>query len=190
MLIQWKANQYRRTGVANLFDWIWPGKLLEKIFVTQSSGFAGMLSILYAGDYIVAMHFGIRSSRIWHWWFPVYDPKWSAYSPGLLLLLKMAESAESLGLDTIDLGHTRRVTYKQRFMDGSVPPWGGSVELPSWYGAARRIQKLKTHPAVALLRREVVDLVRHTPLHLPARHAKRLFYRVREHMGAPPEDLS
>ncbi len=185
MLMQWKANQYRRTGAANLFDSTWPGKLLEKIFATQSKGFAGMLSVLYAGDYIVAMHFGIRSSRVWHWWFPVYDPQYAVYSPGLLLLLKMAESAESLGLDTIDLGHTRRITYKQRFMNGSVPLWGGSVELPSWYTAARRIQKLKTHPAVAILKREVRALVRHTALHLPAHHAKRLFYRVREHMGAP-----
>jgi CelD/BcsL family acetyltransferase involved in cellulose biosynthesis len=184
MLIQWKVKQYQRTQAWNVFSSLWTISLLERFFATQSETFAGLLSVLYAGDNIVAIHFGIRSSQVWHYWFPVYDPQYASYSPGLLLLLKMAEGAESLGLHTIDFAHTDRVTYKDRFMNGSVPLWGGSVELPSWDTTARRIQKLSTHPAVALLRREVVGLVRHTPLHLPARHAKRLFYRVKESIRA------
>ncbi len=153
LLIEWKTDQYRRTGVPDVLRSTWTRSVIEKTFALQSGTFAGMLSVLYAGDHIVAMHYGIRSSRIWHWWFPVYDPHYAAYSPGLILLLKMAEAAESLGLTAIDFGPTRRVTYKQRFMNGSIPLWGGSVELPSLCVAARRIRKQYLRPAAAVVRR-------------------------------------
>jgi len=152
-LMQWKSDQYRRTGVPDVFSSAWTRSVIEKTFAIQSGTFAGMLSVLYAGDHIVAMHYGIRSSRVWHWWFPVYNPQYAAYSPGLILLLKMAESAASLGLAAIDFGHTRRVTYKQRFTNGSIPLWGGSVELPSLFTAARRIRLQYLRPAAAALRR-------------------------------------
>jgi CelD/BcsL family acetyltransferase involved in cellulose biosynthesis len=152
LLMCWKNDQYLRTGVPDLFSLAWVRSVIEKTFALQTCAFAGMLSVLYAGDHIVAMHYGIRSSRIWHWWFPVYDPRYAAYSPGLILLLKMAEIAESLGLTAIDFGHTRRVTYKDRFMNGSIPLWGGSIELPTLYAVARRIRKQYLRPAVAALR--------------------------------------
>ena len=141
-LMQWKSQQYERTGAQDLFAAGWPRRAVAWIFANRCDAFAGMLSVLHAGDQVVAMHFGIRSSRVWHWWFPVYDPRYAAYSPGLLLLLKMAESAESLGLDTIDLGcNENRISYKHRLMNGSVPLWAGSVELSSRQTAARRLRK-------------------------------------------------
>lgn len=140
-LIEWKTNQYRRTGAPDLFAQTWVRAVLESTFLRRSPEFAGMLSVLYAGDRVVAMHYGLRSTRVWHWWFPVYDPAYSAYSPGLVLLLRMAEHAASLGLTTIDLGHTRRVSYKQRFMTGTIPLWGGTVERPSVWTIARRIKR-------------------------------------------------
>lgn len=99
-----------------------------------------MLSVLYAGDRMVAAHFGMRSATVWHYWFPAYDPAYAKYSPGVILLLKMAESAPAQGLKIIDLGCGEH-SYKWRLMNGFVPTAKGSVELPGVVTTARRVQQ-------------------------------------------------
>lgn len=89
-----------------------------------------MLSVLYAGDQVAALHLGMRSRSIWHYWFPSYNQQLKNYSPGLIPLLKMAESAESLGLQAIDLGKGGE-KYKQQAMNHAVPLIEGTAELPS-----------------------------------------------------------
>ena len=118
---------------------------LERIHTTQSDGCAGRLSLLYAGDRLVAGHMGMRSRTVWHYWFPAYDRETARYSPGLILLLKMAQACEELGLRTIDLG-TGITLYKKRLMNTSVPVAEGSVQRPSWLslwrGARRKLRTL------------------------------------------------
>lgn len=99
----------------------------RKIHAMQTEGFAGMLSLLYAGDWLVAGHFGMRSRTVWHYWFPAYDPEVAKYSPGLNLALKMAAYAPSAGLSTIELGRMR-AEYKRRLMNRDVLVASGSVD--------------------------------------------------------------
>jgi CelD/BcsL family acetyltransferase involved in cellulose biosynthesis len=144
-VLAWKSGQYRKTGWRDLFASKWGRPLVERIHATQSEGFAGMLSLLYAGNKLIAGHFGMRSRTIWHYWFPAYDPLFSKYSPGLLLLLKMAQHAPKTGLRTIDLG-TGLTLYKRRLMNASVSVAEGSVERRSWLsfirGARRKAKRL------------------------------------------------
>jgi CelD/BcsL family acetyltransferase involved in cellulose biosynthesis len=116
-----------------------------------------MLSLLYAGERLVAGHFGMRGQSVWHYWFPAYDPKMAKYSPGLILLLKMAEHAPSLGVRTIDLGKGMSL-YKQRLMNASVPLASGRVESP-WRSIRRQ------------MRRNLRSLVANSPLGKPVRDA-------------------
>jgi CelD/BcsL family acetyltransferase involved in cellulose biosynthesis len=99
-----KSEQCRRTGVIDYFALPWTRSLVERVLDIQLPHFAGMLSALYAGDQLVAAHLGMRSTRVWHWWFPVYVTAFARYSPGGILLLKLAEQAAALGLDYVDLG--------------------------------------------------------------------------------------
>src|SRR4051812_10233113 len=151
-VLSWKSRQYRRSGWHDLFSETWACGLLETIQATQSENFGGMLSLLYAGDKLLAGHMGMRSRNIWHYWFPAYDREFSKYSPGLVLLLNMAEHASELGLQKIDLG-TGISPYKRQFMNSSIPVAEGSVERPSliWVKrkATRRIKDLLkgTHPS-------------------------------------------
>jgi CelD/BcsL family acetyltransferase involved in cellulose biosynthesis len=117
-----------------------------------------MLSLLYAGERLVAGHFGMRGRSVWHYWFPAYDPEVAKYSPGLILLLKMAEHAPSLGVRTIDLGKGMSL-YKQRLMNASVLLASGSVELPSWRSIRRQMQ------------RNLRSLLAKSPLGEPVRNA-------------------
>ncbi|MFE0105056.1 GNAT family N-acetyltransferase [Streptomyces sp. NPDC059009] len=103
-LMAWKSAQYRRTGRSDRFAHEWITRLVQRLFHTRTAPFAGVLSVLYAGDVPVAAHFGLRSERILACWFPAYDPAFSKYSPGLILHLRMAEAAAADGIAYLDLG--------------------------------------------------------------------------------------
>jgi CelD/BcsL family acetyltransferase involved in cellulose biosynthesis len=137
-LLAWKTEQFRHNRWRDLFSIPWVRKTMEGIHTTQTPEFAGMLSLLYAGDQLVAAHFGMRSATVWHYWFPSYDPAFSKYSPGVMLLLAMAETAASMGIKTIDLGCGEH-SYKWRLMNGFVLTASGSVELIGPATLARRI---------------------------------------------------
>ncbi|GAA3490343.1 GNAT family N-acetyltransferase [Streptomyces cremeus] len=107
-LMRWKSAQYRRTGRSDRFAQDWIVRLVEQLFHTRGDSFTGLLSVLYAAGRPVAAHFGLRSERIIANWFPAYDPDFATYSPGLLMQLKIAESAASEGIAHIDLGRGRK----------------------------------------------------------------------------------
>ena len=137
-MITWKTQQNLHNGRRDLFSIPWVRKSMEQLHATQMTDFGGLLSALYAGDQLIAVHFGLRSQTIWHYWFPTYDPAFSKYSPGMILLLKMAESASQQGVKMIDLGCGEH-SYKSRLMNGSVRLGKGSVEKPCFATAARRV---------------------------------------------------
>ena len=137
-LVKWKTEQFRRNGWRDLFSIPWVRSVIEQIHATQTFGFAGMLSTLHAGDRLVAVHFGMRSVSEWHYWFPAYDPSFSRYSPGVMLLLKMAEAAPSIGITKIDLGCGEH-SYKWRLMNDYTPTASGSVEVACPLIFARRV---------------------------------------------------
>lgn len=125
-LMRWKSRQYVEAGKTDIFAIPWIVAVIEKIQGAQSGHFAGMLSVLFAGEQPISAHFGMRSRTVWHYWLPAYDHDFGKYSPGLILLLEMAKQAQALGIQTIDLGKGD-VPYKQRLMNGSVPLVEGVV---------------------------------------------------------------
>jgi CelD/BcsL family acetyltransferase involved in cellulose biosynthesis len=126
-LMRWKSEQAARRGWGDIFRQRWAVELLERLLAVDESDFAGLLSVLYAGDHMVAVHFGIRSHCLWHYWFPAYDRAFARHSPGLILLARIAESAASFGLRWIDLGRGC-VPYKERLMSGAFTVAAGCVE--------------------------------------------------------------
>lgn len=126
-VLAWKSEQYRRSRWNDLFASKWACRLVQRIHETQKTEFAGVLSLLYAGPFLVAGHIGMRSRTIWHYWFPAYARQFARYSPGLVLLYKMIRHAEDLGLNCIDVG-TGLSLYKKRLMNTSVSVAEGSVD--------------------------------------------------------------
>ena len=135
-VLAWKSEQYRSSGWNDLFATTWARGLVETICDVQTPRFAGMLSLLYAGTVLVAGHMGMRSQDIWHYWFPAYDRRFARYSPGMILLWKMAQTAPQLGLRCIDLG-TGLSLYKRRLMNASVEVIEGSAETASCLNLVR-----------------------------------------------------
>jgi CelD/BcsL family acetyltransferase involved in cellulose biosynthesis len=140
-LIRWKRTQYREAHLPDAFAVPWTGDLLRRIARTQTDNFAGICSVLRAGERIVAIHMGMRSASVLHYWFPAYDPELAKFSTGIILLLRMAEALAAMGVRTIDLGEGKS-QYKERLMTGEVLLQTGFVELPSLLSAARRMQRI------------------------------------------------
>jgi len=170
-LIEWKSRQYRRTRVHDVFAESWTTRVLEATLQQNQTSFAGVMSVLYVADKPLAIHMGMRAHGVLHWWFPAYDPQFSAYSPGRILLAELAQAAQSLGVKKIDLG--RGVApYKARAMSGSVAVAEGSVDL---------------RPLARLLRerwRCTRDWVRSSALHGPARAPRQLIYQIRDWLAS------
>lgn len=129
-LLEWKSRQYRENGLRDVFAFKWTVDLLHHILDLQSESFAGIFSVLKFDDQVAAMHMGMRSRTIWHWWFPRHDRALEKHTPGILLLIKMMESCAALGLRRIDLGSGDE-EFKQRLRSGGTPVAGGRVEVPS-----------------------------------------------------------
>ena len=168
-LAKWKSQQYIGSGLVNVFGFGWTLRLLERIHRMQGPGFAGVLSALYAGDALLAAHMGMRSRTVWHYWFPAYGQEFARYSPGLILLLDMAQYAPTLGIRAIDLGKGDS-RYKRSLMSGSVPLMEGSAQRPS---LVARLRKLAD---------QTEAFVRRTPLAVPARVPGRLLLRIKRRL--------
>jgi CelD/BcsL family acetyltransferase involved in cellulose biosynthesis len=137
-LFAWKRAQYVRTANPDVFAVRWTGELVRNLMDVQSAPFAGLCSILRAGRRPVAIHAGMRSHSALHWWFPAYDPQYARYSPGIVLLLHLAEALRAARVDVLDLGKGE-APYKSALMTGVAELREGRVEMPSFLVAARRL---------------------------------------------------
>lgn len=140
LLVRWKSDHAARTGGGNKFADPALLELLTALHRTRTESFAGMLSVLYAGNRPIAVHFGLRSRTEWHYWFPSYDAAVRSVSPGLILLLEMARAASALGIRTIDLGKGAE-PYKTRVASGEIAVAQGTATVPSLAAAIRGVRR-------------------------------------------------
>lgn len=138
-----RNHLYRRANVRSLLGCdSWVDHTLSAIRATNHAHFAGLMTALYAGDRLIATHFGMRSQNVWHWWFSSYDTEVSNYGPGIMLILEAARHAPTAGLSLIDFGRGDS-PYKLLFSNGATHLCEGSIEVHnSIRGILRRTQKM------------------------------------------------
>ncbi|WP_433242998.1 GNAT family N-acetyltransferase [Streptosporangium sp. CA-135522] len=151
-VIGWKSDQYRRTGRVDRFARPWIVRLVEELHARRSDDFAGVLTMLYAGDTPVAGHFGLRTAHTLVGWFPAYDPAFARYSPGITHHLHMAEHAADAGLRQVDMGKGGR-EYKEWLKTGVLMVAEARISRPSPMAAAQWLRRVP----IARLRTAVVD---------------------------------
>jgi CelD/BcsL family acetyltransferase involved in cellulose biosynthesis len=159
-VMDWKRAQYRATRVPDTLAAPWKQALLQQVVATQGEGLAGMLSALFAGDRLVAVHLGMRSGGVLHGWFPAYNPEFAKYSPGAILWIELAKAAAELGIRRIDLGRGSE-GYKLQFMSGAIPLVEGRVDnamlmrglYRGWHGLRNCVRATPLRkPAQAVMR--------------------------------------
>lgn len=124
----WKRAQRERTRTVDPLEEPWAAQMVERCLATDTPGFAGVLSALWAGDALVAAHLGLRSRGTFHIWFPAYEPAHDAYSPGLVLMYEMFRAVADAGVRRVDFGKGPE-RYKSSWMTGAEPLAEGFVEL-------------------------------------------------------------
>ena len=151
LLVRWKSQQYRRTDVRDVFADPWVLEVLRELRTMDHPDCSARLAVLRAGGRVVALHLGLVRFGVLASWFPAYDPDFSVFSPGNILLRAVAEMAPDHGIGSIDLGRGTQ-QYKERFAstsyevaEGRVPARGGAfraailVRHPGWL--ARRLRR-------------------------------------------------
>ncbi|RKR03158.1 GNAT family N-acetyltransferase [Maricaulis maris] len=129
-VIETKREQYRRTNALDVFVASWARHLIEDLFDTDTSEFAGMLSTVEIDGQLAAAHFGMRSDTVLHYWFPVYRPEFSKLGPGLTLYLEIARHLADQGVREIHLG-PGDYDFKRRLSNAGFGVVGGRLQRPS-----------------------------------------------------------
>lgn len=137
-LIESKKTQYTRTGKAQapLFD-SQNVDLLNRLLRSQEKDCQGVLSILRCGEEIIAVHFGLRCHDMLHVWFPVYNPKYSSYSPGRILFKHLFLAAAAEGIQVFDRGEGD-TQAKRDFANETHTFSRGLWHVPGWRGLFAR----------------------------------------------------
>jgi len=99
--LAWKSAQYKRTGVFDAFSVRWTVNLLNNI---KANDCRLQVSSLEIGGRLAAVHVGMRTDRVLHYWFPAYDPEFSSFGPGLALLMEICQVMAADGVSEVHLG--------------------------------------------------------------------------------------
>ncbi|TWU59847.1 hypothetical protein Poly51_01200 [Rubripirellula tenax] len=143
--IDWKRAQYRRTNILDLFMPDWTREMMRQLH----RGFGadeptrGLLSVLRAGDTVVAAHYGMIENDLLHYWFPTYAVEYSRYSPGTALFKEIVRKADRHGIRCIDMGYGEQ-PYKRKQTDTITTVAHGCVTGSTVYRNLRAIRLTAT----------------------------------------------
>jgi CelD/BcsL family acetyltransferase involved in cellulose biosynthesis len=138
-LMDLKSDQYRRTGRRDRFTSRSTVGLLHDLLDLRDEDCAGVFSYLAVGDRLVAAHMGLRTRSTLAWWFPVYDPAFSRWSPGMSLVMEIARMADDAGMTSIDLGRGDE-SFKTRLSNAERPLLAGHVATSRLGSSVERAQ--------------------------------------------------
>lgn len=102
-IMDWKREQLVRTGVADFLRPDWTRALLANLANGQGA-LRGLNLTMWAGDTLVAGHFGVTRNGWYHPWVASTNPELGEYSPGQTFLMKAIAAMPGLGLTVYDLG--------------------------------------------------------------------------------------
>jgi CelD/BcsL family acetyltransferase involved in cellulose biosynthesis len=136
-LIGWKREQFVRTGLHDFLAVPWAAALMRGMFAERGETFGGQMLSLYAGDNLVAAHFGARQGGWFHPWISAYDPDLAAHSPGTVHQVEAIGAMSGLGLTTYDLGPGED-HWKSQFTNDNEEVGAGLAVAPNFAGALAR----------------------------------------------------
>lgn len=103
-LMQWKRDQWKRTGSVDIMAKPWISQVISDSFEMSDNGFGGELFTLKADGQLVAALYALRLNKVMHAWFVGYSRDYEAYSPGLILFTEALRAMADAGYEMLDLG--------------------------------------------------------------------------------------
>jgi len=156
-LLAWKTDQCHRTGVPCAFDIDWVVRLIDRLLASSHELLTGMLFTLRVGDRMAGALMCVRSGSLLQGVILGYDRELSNAAPGFVLLMRVAQMADSLGITRIDLGSGGE-SYKDKLASGYDLVTEGAVSgqpllAPFYRGWFRTKDRLRATPLRAPVRR-------------------------------------
>lgn len=147
----WKSAQFEREGLVDITTATYGARVLDAVAGargTSETDVDGFMVSLMCGDALIAGHFGVRRGRHFHPWLSAYDPEFSSYGPGTVLLLYILSHLGQMGLETYNLA-TGHGAYKKYFAHSgvAVAPLAFNVEIPTGTSAIARLRRRIDHIA-------------------------------------------
>jgi len=134
-LLDWKHDHFARSGKHDVLKADWVGKMMARLFTSGLGDARGLLISLKAGGRLVAGLYGLRVNDAYNPWIASYDPAFSAWSPGQIILHDLVRAMPELGLTRCDLGNGHD-HYKKYYANVAIPVVSGLTTAP---GRARAI---------------------------------------------------
>ncbi len=155
-LMEWKAAQFRRSLIVDIFRFDWVKQLLAKLVQTPSEAFQPQVSALCAGGHLVAAAFDLQFGSTIDAWLTAFDRRFSVYSPGSILLQEKLKAYADLGISRYIMG-TGQEDYKKSFITDALPMWKGTITQGSLCGTIQKHshqtkQWLRTLPGTRWIR--------------------------------------
>jgi CelD/BcsL family acetyltransferase involved in cellulose biosynthesis len=127
-LMALKQAKYIETNKHNVLAVPWIKAYLWELYNSTDPSFAGEITLLYFGDHLAAMEFGLRADQAMHSWFPTFDRNFAQVSPGILLMDGMIEACGARGVTKVDLGigHDQ---YKRHASNAPTAVWSGTFPV-------------------------------------------------------------
>ena|GEM_PF-122519 len=131
LILKRKREQLRRTGSHDIFACGWTERLVRRLLASDDPDFGARLAVLRAGDEVVSAEIGLRGGTAYHLWFPIYEPAYARYAPGMLMTLETLKAAAAGGIARVDFGLDDQ-PYKTYFAERAGPVVEGRVIGPPW----------------------------------------------------------
>ncbi len=164
-LLAWKSEQFRETGQFDQLSLTWTRDLLSQVRTLSEPGLRGLVSTLKIDGALAAVHLGMISGPVLHYWFPAFNRAVARFAPGSLLLDALAREAAAQGITEIDLGKGE-YRYKQEFANAQAPLIEGIATGSHILGRAHRAA------------RALIDRTARLPIGPAARLPQRAFRRL------------
>lgn len=103
-IMEWKSEQFARTGLQDVLRPEWVRRMMQSLFEKTDGAMTGLLLTLYAGDVLVGGHFGVKAAGVFHPWIAATNPELAALSPGHIFLDQAVRAMPGLGIRVYDLG--------------------------------------------------------------------------------------
>ncbi|EGF90090.1 cellulose biosynthetic CelD-like protein [Asticcacaulis biprosthecium C19] len=126
--INLKREQYRRSGMHDVFGCRWTRGMLDRLAAVDSPDFGLRCGVLRHQGRLVAVEISLVQGEDVHLWFPAYDPDYGRYSVGILLTVAIIKNTEALGLKRFDFG-TGGEDYKSPMTTSGGACLEGEVEI-------------------------------------------------------------
>jgi CelD/BcsL family acetyltransferase involved in cellulose biosynthesis len=93
--------------------------VLHSFIAADRGGVSSEIFVLMVGETEAAWAYCQIVKKTVYFWFPAFDPIFSRYSPGLILLFLLTQNLEAIGCDSIDFGPGGE-NYKARLANATL----------------------------------------------------------------------